>query len=76
MCITYSINDGGDGMWCILRDQVPLHDRLPFVKATRLARQIARDEHASTGVTATVELMPGGDSPFELSRFGQVSAHA
>ena len=31
MSIIYSINDGSDGMWRILRDKVPLHDRLSFV---------------------------------------------
>ena len=76
MGVIHSINDGSDGMWRILRDRVPLHDRLPFAQAIRLARQIARDEHASTGATATVEIMPGGYSSFELSRFGQVEARA
>ena len=69
MRIIYSINDGSDDMWCILRDQVPLHDRLPLGNAIRLARQVARNEHASTGVTATVEIVPGGDFPLELTKF-------
>ena len=76
MSIIYSINDGSDGMWRILRDKVPLHDRLSFATAIRFASQIARDEHANTGVTATVEIVPGGVSPFELSRFGQSDAAA
>ena len=76
MRIIYSINDGSDGMWCILRDQMLLHDRLSFATAIRSARQIARDEHANTGFTATVEIIPGGFSPFELARFGEVGAYA
>ena len=74
MCIIYSISDGSDGKWCILRDQMLLHDRLSFAKAIRSARRIARDEYTSTGVTATVEITPGGVSPFELSRFGEAGA--
>ena len=76
MCTSYSISDSSDGMWRILRDHVQLQDRLLFATAIRPARQVTHNDCACTGITATAEIMPSGDSPFELSQFGHAFAHA
>lgn len=56
MRMVLTIKESRHGLWCICSGEAVLYDRLPFARAIRLARGLAREEHASSGCPASVEL--------------------
>lgn len=56
MRIVLTIKESSHGLWCICSGRALLHDQLRFAHAIRLARGLAREEHASSGCTTSVEL--------------------
>lgn len=57
MSIVFTITESSGGLWCISRKSTALHTELRFAEAIKLARQMARDEHAITGLPTTVEMI-------------------
>lgn len=56
MRVVLTIKESSHGLWCICSGRGLLHDQLRFAHAIRLARALARDEHARSGCATTVEL--------------------
>jgi hypothetical protein len=57
MCVVLTIKESGHGLWCICSGSaVRLYDRLRFAQAIRLAHEMARSEHASSGCATRVEM--------------------
>ncbi len=56
MRMVLTIKESRHGLWCICSGEAVLYDRLSFAHAIRLARGLAREEHASSGRAASVEL--------------------
>ena len=57
MGIVLTIRESSHGLWCICRGPEMLFDRLHFAHAIRLGRGLAREEHASSGSAAGVEMV-------------------
>lgn len=51
-----TIQESANGLWCICSGSSNLFDQLSFAHAIRLARGLAREEHASSGRTICVEM--------------------
>jgi len=66
MSILFAIQEDEAGMWCICHGQTCLANRLSLAKAITDARKLARDHHARTGMTASVDLV----SPEGTTRLG------
>ncbi|HKR77514.1 MAG TPA: hypothetical protein VJR95_12710 [Rhodanobacter sp.] len=66
MSILFAIQEDDAGMWCIYRGQVCLANRLTLAQAITEARKVARNHHAQTGLTASVDLA----SPEGTTRLG------
>ena len=66
MSILFAIKEDDAGMWCICRGQTCLMSRLTLARAITEARKLARDQHAQTGLTASVDLV----SPEGTTRLG------
>ncbi|GAB3783331.1 hypothetical protein [Dyella agri] len=66
MSILFAIQEDDAGMWCICRGQACLSNRLTLAQAITDARKLARDHHARTGLTASVDLI----SPEGTTRLG------
>lgn len=66
MSILFAIQEDDAGMWCICRGQACLANRLTLARAITEARKLARDQHARTGLTASVDLV----SPEGVTRLG------
>ena len=66
MSILFAIQEDEAGMWCICRGQACLANRLTLARAITEARKLARDQHARTGLTASVDLV----SPEGTTRLG------
>jgi hypothetical protein len=64
--ILFAIEEDDAGMWCICRGQTCLANRLTLARAITEARKLARDHHAQTGLTASVDLV----SPEGTTRLG------
>ncbi|RCS28991.1 hypothetical protein DEO45_14515 [Rhodanobacter denitrificans] len=56
MRVVLTIKESSHGLWCIRGGKALLYDQLRFAQAIRLARGLAREEHASSGRTVSVEL--------------------
>ena len=56
MRVVLTIKESSHGLWRICSGKALLYDQLRFAPAIRLARGLARDEHASSGRTVSVEL--------------------
>lgn len=56
MRVVLTIKESSHGLWCIRGGKALLYDQLRFAQAIRLARGLAREEHASSGCTVSVEL--------------------
>lgn len=56
MHIVLTIKESSYGLWCITSGATVLFDRLHFAHAVRLARGLAREEHASSGRAVRVEM--------------------
>jgi hypothetical protein len=57
MRMVLSIRESRHGLWRICRGEAVLHDKLRFTHAIRLARGLAREEHANSGRTVSVEMV-------------------
>lgn len=68
MCIVLTIEESTQGLWCICREKNILHDKLMFAPAIRLARGMARQEHASSDQTVRVDLVCA-DTNFTLAQY-------
>jgi hypothetical protein len=55
-CTVLTIRESSNGLWCICSGSSILFDRLSLAQAIRLARGLAREEHASSGRTISVEM--------------------
>jgi len=66
MTVLFAIQEDDAGMWCICRGQACLANRLTLARAITEARRLARDYHAQTGLTASVDLV----SPEGTTRLG------
>ncbi len=51
------IRESRHGLWCICSGEAVLYDKLRFAHAIRLARGLAREEHASSGSMVSVEMV-------------------
>lgn len=57
MRIVLSIKESSHGLWRISSGEALLHDKLRFAHAIRLARGLAREEHANSGCAVSVEMV-------------------
>ncbi|MGB5853096.1 MAG: hypothetical protein WBG85_12465 [Rhodanobacter sp.] len=57
MSVVLTIKESRHGLWRICSGQDVLFDRLRFAHAIRLGRGLAREEHASSGTAARVEMI-------------------
>ncbi|MEY2168373.1 MULTISPECIES: hypothetical protein [unclassified Rhodanobacter] len=64
--IVYTLQQTDDGQWNICREQTCLASRLTLARAITEARKLARDQHARTGLTTSVDLI----SPERTTRLG------
>lgn len=51
-----TIQESAHGLWCIRSGSAVLFDQLSFAHAIRLARNMAREEHAVSGRSIAVEM--------------------
>ncbi|KZC19340.1 MULTISPECIES: hypothetical protein [Rhodanobacter] len=56
MRMVLSIKESRHGLWRICSGEAVLYDKLRFTHAIRLARGLAREEHANSGRTVSVEM--------------------
>jgi hypothetical protein len=56
MHMILTIQESTKGLWCICSGSAVLFDQLSFAHAIRLARGLAREEHANSGRTICVEM--------------------
>lgn len=56
MRMVLTIRESRHGLWCICSEGAVLYDRLRFAHAIRLARGLAREEHARSGRTVHVDM--------------------
>lgn len=56
MSVVYSIRMSRNTQWYVTLNQWVLYSQLKLAPAIKLARQLARDEHAASGRTVFVEL--------------------
>lgn len=56
MRVVLTIQESTHGLWCICSGSAVLFDKLSFAHAIRLARGLAREEHASSGRAICVEM--------------------
>ncbi|MBQ4854760.1 hypothetical protein IMW82_08755 [Rhodanobacter sp. B2A1Ga4] len=56
MRVVLTIRESRHGLWCICSGEVVLYDGLRFAHAIRLARGLAREEHANSGRMAKVDM--------------------
>jgi hypothetical protein len=57
MRVVLTIKESCHGLWCICSGKAVLHDNLHFAHAIRLGRGLAREEYASSGDAASVEMV-------------------
>jgi len=51
-----TIKESSCGFWCICSGSTMLYDRLNLARAIRLARGLAREEHANSGEATRVDM--------------------
>ena len=56
MRVVLTIKESSHGLWSICSGPAVLFDGLGFAHAIRLARGLAREEHANSGRTVCVEM--------------------
>lgn len=76
MRVILTIKESSHGLWCICSGAAVLFDELRFAHAIRLARGLAREQHANSGRTVCVE-MACEEFTIDLVRYADsaVSAH-
>lgn len=57
MRMVLTIGESCHGLWCICSGEAMLYDKLHFAHAIRLARGLAREEHANAGRMVSVEMV-------------------
>lgn len=68
MHITLTIEERAQGLWRVCRGDSVLHDELGFAAAIRLARGLARKQHAGSGQPAGADLVCA-DFNFTLAHY-------
>lgn len=69
MHVVLTIKECKHGLWCICNGPVVLYDNLNYAHAIRLSRGLAREEHASSGNSVSVEMV-SSEFTIELIQFG------
>jgi hypothetical protein len=57
MRMVLTIKESRHGLWRICSGETVLYDQLRFAHAIRLARGLAREEHANSGRAVSVEMV-------------------
>jgi len=57
MRMVLTIKESHHGLWRICSGEAVLYDKLRFAQAIRLARGLAREEHANSGRAVSVEMV-------------------
>ena len=69
MRVVLTIKESKHGLWCICSGPAVLYDNLNYAHAIRLSRGLAREEHASSGSSVSVEMV-SSEFSIELSQYG------
>ena len=70
MCMVLTIKESRHGLWCICSGEAVLYDKLRFAHAIRLARGLAREEHANSGRMVSVD-MTCSEFAITLAHYGE-----
>ncbi|HWU77266.1 MAG TPA: hypothetical protein VN043_12250 [Rhodanobacter sp.] len=72
MRVVLTIKESKHGLWCICSGSAVLYDNLNYAHAIRLSRGLAREEHASSGGSVSVEMV-SSEFTIELIQYGDTS---
>ncbi|MEO9077978.1 MAG: hypothetical protein ABI268_01575 [Rhodanobacter sp.] len=72
MHVVLTIKESKHGLWCIWRGSAAIYDNLSYPHAIRLGRALAREEHARSGISVSVEMV-STEFIIELIRFGEMT---
>lgn len=74
MRVVLTIKESRHGLWCICSGTAVLYDRLRFAHAIRLARGLAREEHANSGRRVSVD-MACAEFTITLAQYAGTTGH-